>query len=237
VWRSTKGEKPSPGESRRRSGDGRPVAVALELLMSDNQGTRKLAVEPLTRELFAPFGALIAPESKDSPNLNRAPGNLSMLWVQKELEFPDRSYMCTLRYYYRGNRCEFIQKHPASTVTLITLGSASSVIIVVPDNGNDQPVVERARAFLLEGAKGVVVNRGVWVRYAYPVGAFADFAYVTQRVDPTTANTTDDVVRMNLANELGFVFEFELAPPQGSEYSQDPSGAVTSGPERYPPWG
>lgn len=197
-------------------------------------GVRRLVVEHLDRAAFAPFGAVIAPETADSPNLNRASNNLGYLWVQKELEFPGRAYMCSLRYYYRGNRCEFVQKHPASTITLITLGMHPAAVVVVPDVGG-RPAVDAARAFLLTGGTGVVIDRGTWVRYAYPLGAYVDFAYVTQRVDPATANTTDDVVRVNLDSELGFVFDLEFAPPADDAYQLGSSGAVVAGPPHNPP--
>ena len=204
--------------------------------MSEGPAVRRLTVERLDRDAFEPFGAVIAPETGDSPRLNRAPGNLGFLWVQKALEFPKQAYMCSLRYYQRGNRCEFVQKHPASTVTMIVLGMAPAVFIAVPDAGGDRPDVDRARVFLLAGGTGVVLNRGVWVRYAYPVGDYVDLAYVTQRVDPATANVSDDVVRCNLDTELGFVFDFDLAPPDGPGYEHGPSGAITAGPPRSPPW-
>ena len=203
-------------------------------MSTESPPVRRLAVEHLDRVAFEPFGAVIAPEAADSPNLNRASNNLGYLWVQKELEFPGRAYMCSLRYYYRGNRCEFVQKHPASTITLITLGMHPAAVVVVPDAGG-RPDVDAARAFLITGATGVVIHRGVWVRYAYPLGAYVDFAYVTQRVDPATANTSDDVVRVNLDTELGFVFDLEFAPPEGDGYEHGPSGAVVAGPPHNPP--
>ncbi len=203
-------------------------------MSSESPDVRRLAVEPLDRGTFEPFGAVIAPETADSPNLNRAANNLGYLWVQKELEFPGRAYMCSLRYYYRGNRCEFVQKHPASTITLITLGMHPAAFVVAPDV-DGRPDVAAARAFLLTGGTGVVLHRGTWVRYAYPLGAYVDFAYVTQRVDPATANTTDDVVRVNLDSELGFVFDLEFAPPADDDYQLGPSGAVVAGPPHNPP--
>ena len=203
-------------------------------MSTEGTSVRRLAVEHIDRDAFDPFGAVIAPETTDSPNLNRASNNLGYLWVQKELEFPGRAYMCSLRYYFRGNRCEFVQKHPASTITLITLGMHPAAFVAVPDV-DGRPDVDAARAFLLTGGMGVVINRGTWVRYAYPLGAYVDFAYITQRVDPATANTTDDVVRVNLDSELGFVFDLEFAPPVGDGYQLGSSGAVVAGPPHHPP--
>lgn len=195
---------------------------------------RALSVRPIEQSAFAPFGAVIAPETAAAPSMNRSPGNLGFLWVHKELEFPKQSYICTLRYYYRGNRCEFLQKHPGSTVTLIPVGGVS-VIVVAPDDGHDQPDVDAAKAFLLEPGRGAVLHRGVWVRYAFPLGEFADFAYVTQRVDPATANVSDDVLRVNLDTELGIVFDLVFDVPSGEGHTLTPSGALAAGPDRAPP--
>ncbi len=203
--------------------------------MSDVE-VRRLPIQHLERKRFEPFGAVIGPETADSPNLNRAPGHLGFLWVQKALEFPKQAYMCTLRYYQRGTRVEFLQKHPDSTVTFIPLGGRASAIVVAPDDGHDHPDIGRAAAFLLDGSKGVVMHRGTWMRYAYPLGEFADFAYVTQRVDPATANTTDDTVRVNLDTQFGFVFDLVFEVPRGPSFEHGPSGAITAGPPRNPPY-
>ena len=198
--------------------------------------SRRLHIEPLTRAAFEPFGGVISPETADSPNLNRAPGNLGFLWVQHPLEFPKQPYVASLRYYYRGLRCDFMQKHPASTVCMLPKGAASSTFVVANDNGHDQPDVDHARAFLLDGSAGVVLHRGIWVRYAYPLGAFADYYYVTQRVDPVTANSSDDVVRCRLDDQFGFVFDLCLGMPGGPGFEFGASGAVVAGPPRKPPW-
>ncbi len=204
--------------------------------MTDAVAVRRLAIEALDRTAFAPFGAVVGAETADSPNFNRAPGNLGYLWVQHLLEFPKQPYVGTLRYYYRGLRCEFMQKHPASTIFLIPLGMRPSAFVVAPDTGRDQPDVDQARAFLLDGHQGIVLHRGTWVRYAYPLGTFADFAYVTQRVDPATANTTDDVVRVRLDQQLGLVFDLVFELPSSPVFEFGPSGAVVVGPGRNPPW-
>jgi ureidoglycolate hydrolase len=193
----------------------------------------RLPVQPLDAALFEPFGAVIGPESPESPRLNRAPGNLGFLWIQKALEFPRQAYVGSLRYYYRGTRCEFLQKHPESTVVLIPLGYAPSVIYVAIDDGRDRPDLTTVRAFLLEGGRGVILHRGIWIRYAYPLGRFADFAYLTQRVDPATANVSDDVVRCRLDETFGRVLDLEFQPDNNAELGA--GGAVISGPPRRPP--
>jgi ureidoglycolate hydrolase len=188
-----------------------------------------VSVEPLEREAFSPFGAVIAPETYSSPRFNRAPGNLGVLWVQKQLEFPGPCFMCTVRYYYRGLRCEFLQRHPASTVTLIPLGLRPSVVVAAGRREDDSPDLGSIHAFLLDGDAGVVFDRGTWLRYAYAIGDHADFAYVTQRVNPATANSSDDTERFRLDEQAGVVLELQFHPPADAEL--DATGSVISRPQ------
>ncbi len=194
---------------------------------------RHLPVQHLDAAAFSLYGAVIEPETADSPNLNRAPGNLGYLWIQKPLEFPRQPFVGALRFYYRGMRCEFLQKHPASTVFLVPLGGRPSVIYVASESEAGLPALDSARAFLLTGERGVILHRGTWMRYAYPLGPFADYAYVTQRVDAATANTSDDVVRCRLDETFGLVLDIAFQPPPGVEVGR--GGFVVSGPPHSPP--
>ena len=194
---------------------------------------QRLPVQQFTADAFAPYGAVIGPETADSPHLNRAPGNLGYLWIQKALEFPRQPYVGCVRYYYRATRCEFLQKHPDSTIFLVPLSAQPSVVFVALDDGQDRPDLESARAFVLTGGRGLILNRGTWIRYAYPLGPFADFAYITQRVDPTTANVSDDVVRCRLVETFGLVLDIEFEAPDG--YEVGAGGAVVAGPPHQPP--
>jgi len=195
---------------------------------------RRLPVFQFTADAFGPYGAVIGPEEADSPNLNRAPGNLAYLWIQKALEFPRQPYVGCVRYYQRAMRCEFLQKHPDSTIFLVPLSAQASVIYVATDDEHDRPDLETARAFLLTGGRGLILDRGVWIRYAYPLGAFADFAYITQRVDPATANVSDDVVRCGLVDTFGLALDIAFEAPQG--YDLGAGGAVVAGPPHQPPF-
>lgn len=204
--------------------------------MSQEPAIRTIAVEHLTPESFERFGAVIRAEGMDSPNFNRAPGNLGVLWVQREISFPGQAYLGTLRYYYRGARCEFVQRHPESTIVLIPMGMRPSVVVAVGAAADGTPALDDAHAFLLDGTAGVVFHPNVWLRYAYPLGDYCDFSYITQRVDPATANTTDDTVRCVLADELSTVLEFAFPQPEGAGYELGPGRVVKAGPERRPPW-
>jgi hypothetical protein len=143
------------------------------------------------------------------------------MWVHQQLQYPKTPFIATCRYYARGARCEYLQKHPASTVVLIPLDGNPSVIWVAPDR-DGEPDLAGARAFLLDGRRGVVVNPGVWIRYAYPILATADFAYISAREDPE-----DDIVRRQIERDDGVVLEWYIAAPAGEGVELTAGGAVT----------
>jgi ureidoglycolate hydrolase len=203
--------------------------------VTDELMIRQIMVEPLDPDLFHRFGTVIRAESLDAPTFNRAPGNMGVLWVQHPIEFPKQAYLGALRYYYRGARCDFLQRHPESTVVLIPLGRPSIVFAAgAADDG--RPSTDDIHAFLLDGSAGVAFHRNVWLRYAYPLGDYVDFAYITQRVDPATANSTDDTQRFRLDDELSLVIEFAFMPPRGAGFEYGAADVVRAGPGRNPPW-
>jgi hypothetical protein len=114
-------------------------------------------------------------------------------------------------------------------VVLVPLGATPSVIWLAPDDDR-QPDIGKASAIFLDGSRGLVINPGVWVRYAYPVGHFADFAYVSARVDPE-----EDIERVNLEDKFGLVLEWYFGAPEGAGVGFSKGGAVVSLPPRLPP--
>jgi ureidoglycolate hydrolase len=182
---------------------------------------RRVAVEPLDATGFRPFGSVIEPGGADDPTLNRAPGHMAYMWVHQQLEYPKPPFVATCRYHFRGTRCEYLQKHPASTVVLIPLDAKPSVIWVALDR-DGEPDLAGARAVLLDGRRGLVVNPGTWVRYAYPVLDSADFAYISAREDPE-----DDIVRRFIERDDNVVLEWYVGAPGGDGVSTTPGGAVT----------
>lgn len=190
---------------------------------------QRVPVRQLDDDSFGDFGSIVAAGSVTDESLNRAPGQMAFLWVHQFLDYPAQPYVASSRYYFRGSRCEYLQRHPASSVVLIPLGITPSVIFLAADNDGD-PDLSTARALYLNGQRGIVINRGVWVRYAYPLGAFADFAYVSARVDPE-----EDIERVNLEERFETVLEWYFGPPEQAGVTFSPGGAVLALPGTLPP--
>jgi ureidoglycolate hydrolase len=180
----------------------------------------RVAARPLDTEAFKRFGSVVEPGAADDPTLNRAPGQMAFMWVHQFLTYPKPAFIATCRYHYRGTRCEYVQRHPASTVVLIPTDGKPSVIWLMPDR-DGKPDLDQAEAILLDGRRGIVVNPGFWIRYAYPVVDTADFAYVSARVDPE-----DDIERVYLERDHGTILEWYFDLPLGEGVQTTPGGAV-----------
>jgi ureidoglycolate hydrolase len=182
---------------------------------------RRVPVERLDAANFRPFGSVVEPGEADDAKLNRAPGQMAYMWVHQQLEYPRTPFIATCRYHFRGARCEYLQKHPASTVVLVPLDAKPSVIWVAADRAGE-PELATVRAILLDGRRGVVVNPGIWIRYAYPILDTADFAYISARDDPE-----DDIERRYLERDDQVVLEWYIGSPAGEGVSTTAGGAVT----------
>lgn len=189
---------------------------------------RRVVVEPLEPAAFEPFGVIIDAGAFEDETLNRAPGQMAFLWVLKQLEFPKTPYVAGSRYIYRGARCDYLQQHPESTAVLIPLDGRPSVIFAAPDH-DGEPDLDGARAFLLDGRRGIVFHRGTWVRYAYPVLDVADYAYVSARVDPS-----EDIRHVYIERDQSTVLEWYFGPPAGDEVTLSPGGVVLGLPRKVP---
>jgi ureidoglycolate hydrolase len=181
---------------------------------------QRVPVRPLNAQEFTRFGSVVEIGDVGDPTLNRAPGQMAYMWVQQFLTYPKMPFIATCRYYFRGARCEYVQQHPESTVVLIPIDGKPSVVWLLPDAGGE-PDVDAAEAILLDGRRGIVVQPGIWLRYAYPIQDTADFAYVSARVDPE-----DDIRRVNIERDRKLVLEWFFGPPPGDRVQFSPGGAV-----------
>jgi ureidoglycolate hydrolase len=180
----------------------------------------RVPVRPLSVSGFAPYGSVVQAGDVDDPTLNRAPGQMAFMWVHQTLAYPRSPFIATCRYVYRGARCDYVQRHPESTVVLIPIDGKPSVVWMIPD-ADGSPDIEGAEAVLLDGHRGIAVNPGIWIRYAYPLTDTADFAYVSARVDPE-----EDIERFYLERDHGTVLEWYFDVPPGDGVQTTPGGAV-----------
>jgi ureidoglycolate hydrolase len=159
---------------------------------------RKIAVNRLTPEAFAPFGQVIAPTEDGTPfGAHDAALELS--------RGTPRFYIMELPR--RGLRFKQITRHREVTQCLAAVGGKSWFIAVAPpdklDDPNAQPVLEEIRAFKIPGDVAIKLHRGCW--HAGPF--FEDDEISFFNLELADTNEVDHQT-CYLDQEFGTVFEF-----------------------------
>jgi len=183
--------------------------------------TVEIALEPLTAEAFAPFGQLVAardePPAFDAPHLDAWQMDFA---VDGEIE------LMVVRYIHQDMRWTTMERHFNVTQSFMALGGAASVMVVAePTDAADRmvsPRPETVRAFLVDGAQGVMLWRGAWhalTRFPVPAagGAFAMItgAATQHELERQNRDGTRPALTQVVDFEKEFGVGFTVADPQG----------------------
>lgn len=130
----------------------------------------RIRVEPLTEGAIAEFGRILGDSSTDEPTIR---DHVSDVWLGfSDLmgigSVPGRQ-ITYLKIHSRPEKYDKIEKHEISAEALIPL-EGESVLLLVPAEAVDDegvPDMSRARAFLMDGSKGVLLRRGTWHAVPY----------------------------------------------------------------------
>ena len=150
----------------------------------------RVPVRPLDAATFARFGSVIEAGRPGDETLNRAPGQMAVHVGPPAADVPEDAVHRDLPLLL-PRRPLRLRPEPSGQHRRARPDRAKpSVIWFLPDK-DGKPDLGEAQAILLDGRRGIVLNPGVWIRYAYPLLDTADFAYVSARVDPE-----DDIERV-----------------------------------------
>jgi ureidoglycolate lyase len=139
-----------------------------------------IAIEPLSEDTFAPFGAIIGPSS--TPPIFR---NAKLHAWRMAYESNGPSELMFDRYFHQPLRFSTLERHFAVTQCFIPLGHVPTVMVVAaPTDPSDRraiPPPEALRAFLFDVDYGLMLWRGTWHALdRFPVNPpHADFALLT----------------------------------------------------------
>jgi ureidoglycolate lyase len=190
----------------------------------------EIALEPLTAGGFAPYGQLIT--ARDEPPVFEGPHLEAWRMdfaVDGEIE------LMYMRYVHKEMRWTTMERHFNVTQSFMALGGAASVMVVAdPTDASDRSVLPRpetVRAFLVDGARGVMLWKGTWhalTRFPVPAtgGAFAMITgAVTQR---ELERQNRDGTRPELTQVVDFEKEygagFAVVDPRGLLAGHDGPG-------------
>ncbi|MFF7707823.1 ureidoglycolate lyase [Pseudomonas sp. NPDC007930] len=140
---------------------------------------RTLAIEPLTKAAFAPFGDVIETDGSDFFMINNGSTQRFHRLAQVQTETPEDQAIISI---FRAQALEYpltvrmLERHPRGSQAFVPLLGKPFLIVVAPVG--DQPQAGLARAFLSNGRQGINYHRGVWHHPVLAIEKRDDFLVV-----------------------------------------------------------
>ena len=185
----------------------------------------QVEAEPLTAEAFAPFGDVLEPQAQRLDNLDLL--DLGYARMSDPVPANRRADFDVLEYwgdvanissdpmrlgYMRSKagirmQVSWFERHIKGTQAYIPLGGTASVYTVAPANDLDDPDalpdLSQARAFYLDGSRGINIKPGTWHWTPFAVKEAADFVLVVrEQVADDDLNFVDLQARLNSRIDL-----------------------------------
>ena len=152
---------------------------------------RTLALEPLTREAFAPFGDVIAPH--DATANYPINGKTARRWhALARADVLGEGARAVLSWVHAEPRAlpfevAMLERHPLGSQAFVPLDPAARFVVVVAESPAAPP-----RAFLAERGAGVNYRRGTWHHPLIVLDRPADFLVVDR--DGEGANCEEEAL-------------------------------------------
>ncbi|BCF96987.1 ureidoglycolate lyase [Paraburkholderia sp. PGU19] len=149
---------------------------------------KTLAIEPLTREAFAPFGDVIELEGAKQIPINL--GTTIRYHDLAKVDVTDEGGR-TLVNLFRGQaralpfEITMMERHPLGSQAFIPLNDKPYLVVVAPAGELDE---SKIRAFVTSGWQGVNYAKGVWHHPLLALGDVSDFIVVDRGGDGLNLN-------------------------------------------------
>ena len=140
-----------------------------------------ISVEPLTESSFAAFGRVLGEPANLPPDIVDAVSNVWLGFSDlMGIGFQGGQAVTYLKIHTRPERYNEMEKHDTSAEAFIPL-EGQSVLLVAPRQDTAAPDMGRARAFLMDGSRGVLFHAGTWHAVPYNLSEVATYLVL---VDP-----------------------------------------------------
>ncbi len=152
---------------------------------------KTLAIEPLTREAFAPFGDVIELEGAKQIPINL--GTTIRFHDLAKVDVTDEGGR-TLVNLFRGQpralpfEIKMMERHPLGSQAFIPLNDKPYLVVVAPAGELDE---SKIRAFVTSGWQGVNYAKGVWHHPLLALSEVTDFIVVDRGGDGLNLNEQD----------------------------------------------
>ncbi len=140
---------------------------------------RKLIIEPLSKEAFAPFGDVIETDGSDHFMINNGSTMRFHRLAEVAMATPDDKAIISI---FRAEALDMpltvsmLERHPLGSQAFIPLLGKPFLIVVAPIG--DVPESGLTRAFITNGRQGVNYHRGVWHHPVLTIEKRDDFLVV-----------------------------------------------------------
>ncbi|VXB91535.1 Ureidoglycolate lyase [Burkholderia sp. 8Y] len=152
---------------------------------------KTLAIEPLTRTAFEPFGDVIELEGAKQIPINL--GTTIRFHDLCKVDVTDEGGR-TLVNLFRGQprvlpfEVKMMERHPLGSQAFIPLDERPYLVVVAPAGELDE---SKIRAFVTRGWQGVNYAKGVWHHPLIALGKVSDFIIVDRGGDGLNLNEQD----------------------------------------------
>lgn len=146
----------------------------------------KIVVEPLTKQAFAPYGAVVEMDGNDCFPINNGRADRYDALCKVDCEGSEKGAVISLvnaRRYDFPKTVTFLERHPYGSQAFIPAGEAPFLVVVaVPGETVDESTL---KAFLTNGKQGINYHRNTW--HHVMLTPFEDVTFVVvDRCDPET---------------------------------------------------
>lgn len=162
------------------------------------EAVRRVRVEPLTENGWAPFGWIPVPDTDRRDGTMR----LAFVWDDVHVNFIGHD-LDEVASVDGGLRCDEFFRHDTHTQVLMPLDS-DAVIAVAPAaiDFSDVAHAARVKAFVMRPQEAVVLHRGTWHWGPFPIGTPRVTLFNVQGLRYPEDNARVDLAAMGLSIDI-----------------------------------
>lgn len=148
-----------------------------------SQPMREILVQPLSREVFAPFGDVIEVPGSSSFPINHGMCDRYHDLAKVETSGENARVMISLlrgKPYELPLKLAMVERHPLGSQAFMPLSTHPFLVVVAPNEaaGAGNPI-----AFVTQPGQGVNIHRNIWHGILTPLGSISDFVVVDRGGD------------------------------------------------------
>lgn len=134
-----------------------------------------VAAQPITAEAFAPYGKLLTAQPANPDGRD-----VSLAVIEGVDLTGGPPIMRALTFRFRSFSFTHLEQHSSFTQAFLPADGRPALVVVAAPAGEigSDPDLATLKAFILDGAQGVLLGRGIWHCPPFPLAALATYTMV-----------------------------------------------------------